>query len=204
MKLYLIRHGESEANVNPEVYLSVKDHNIELTEKGKSQSLSAGEVLNQHLGNKSLVLVSPYQRTRETWSRVLSKLLKKRILKIKENALLREQEYKIFADIEDMTTIKAKRMEFGAFFYRFKNAESVADVNLRVQTVLNELMIRSNQGEFENVVVVTHEVVIRVFLMILNNLPHEKSKVDIGNGEVLEVTLNKQWEVESLKNLSRS
>ena len=42
--LYLIRHGESQANVDEEVYKSIPDHRIALTDKGQTQAIFAGEV----------------------------------------------------------------------------------------------------------------------------------------------------------------
>ena len=42
-RIILIRHGESEANVNPHLFASVPDYAIELTEKGREQALNAGK-----------------------------------------------------------------------------------------------------------------------------------------------------------------
>jgi broad specificity phosphatase PhoE len=187
-RLFLIRHGESAANKDRSVYLTVRDHNIPLTDIGQSQATECGIKLRPMLyGSKVSVFVSPYLRTRETWQAIKKELYADQSLVESENPLLREQEYKIFTDEQEVILKKQEREEFGPFFYRYKNAESTADVYLRVQTFLNYLILQKINGQLrENVVVVAHEVVLRMFLMILDRLPHEKAKVDIMNCEIVE------------------
>lgn len=48
-RLILIRHGESEGNVDPKIYMTKKDHDVELTEKGRSHSKECGLDLNKIL-----------------------------------------------------------------------------------------------------------------------------------------------------------
>ena len=67
-RIVLIRHAESEGNVDETMYMRKPDHRIELTEKGKRQAREAGEQLKNLLGpNETLyVYVSPYLRTMQT------------------------------------------------------------------------------------------------------------------------------------------
>ena len=66
-QIVLIRHGESEANVDQGQYTTVGDPNVELTDLGKQQSRLVGEKLAISIGKKSVfVYVSPYMRTRQT------------------------------------------------------------------------------------------------------------------------------------------
>ena len=46
-RIILIRHGESEANVNRYLFGSVPDYTIELTQKGRQQALEAGHRLKK-------------------------------------------------------------------------------------------------------------------------------------------------------------
>ena len=41
--LYLVRHGQSQANVDEEIYKSIPDHRIALTDKGQTQAAFAGK-----------------------------------------------------------------------------------------------------------------------------------------------------------------
>lgn len=195
MKLYLIRHGQSKANVDDSVYLQTKDHNIELTDIGRSQAISAGKNLSKELqgASKVHVFVSPYTRTRQTWEGVKSSLCPVTLLE-KESPLIREQEYKIFSDIAEMKKKKESRSAFGPFWYRYKNAEAAVDVHQRVMTFWNYLTNQYLLGhikEKEPVVIVSHEVVVRMFLMILKDLNYENTKVDIGNCDIQVCELEK-------------
>lgn len=67
-RIILIRHGESEANVNRYLFGSVPDYTIELTQKGRQQALEAGHRLKKLVGDESLYFyVSPFWRARSTF-----------------------------------------------------------------------------------------------------------------------------------------
>ena len=58
-RIVLIRHAESEGNVDETMYMRKPDHRIELTEKGKRQAREAGEQLKNLLGpNETLYVLS--------------------------------------------------------------------------------------------------------------------------------------------------
>ena len=84
VRVFLVRHGESEGNVNLDVYKSKPDHALDLTERGKLQARESGEYLKKYfekhhgskekLGHHVRMWVSPYQRTRQTAEEVLKVL----------------------------------------------------------------------------------------------------------------------------------
>lgn len=187
--LILIRHGESQANVDEKLYLEIRDHNIELTDTGKTQALECGKVLGEILEKDGIkrvnVFVSPYKRTRQTWEEISKGLLWTKCF-VSENPLLREQEYKIFKDYEDMLLKKERKKAFSIFFYRFKNAESQADVYLRAMTFLNHIrLMRVEKQSNTPVVIITHEVVIRMIMAILENKKVEDFGLHIKNCEIV-------------------
>ena len=66
-RIVLVRHGESEANVDPTVYFTVPDNRISLTELGKEQCRALGRDLKQLFGDKRVrCYVSPLCRTLQT------------------------------------------------------------------------------------------------------------------------------------------
>eukprot|EP00041_Stephanoeca_diplocostata_P011685 m.193302 g.193302 ORF g.193302 m.193302 type:complete len:184 (-) comp18630_c0_seq2:1297-1848(-) len=71
----LVRHGESEGNVDPGVYEEKPDHVIRLTESGLRMSSRAGKVLREYLQEHEIhharMMVSPFFRTRETAAKIL-------------------------------------------------------------------------------------------------------------------------------------
>lgn len=170
-KIILIRHGQSEGNVDPTVYERKYDHQIELTPEGVKQSIVAGAKLREIVKNTHLdVFVSPYCRTRQTWSG-LKKGLDRNNITVDYDPRIREQEHKIFKDGAERTKIFGDQSRMGRFYYRFKNAEAGVDVYSRITTFLREL--RTDREVFNknnDVVIVAHEIVLRSIIMRLYRL----------------------------------
>ena len=67
LRIALIRHGESEANLDKSIFERVPDHAIPLTQHGRDQSAAAGLRLRELFENEPVrVYVSPYLRTLQT------------------------------------------------------------------------------------------------------------------------------------------
>jgi hypothetical protein len=54
-RLILVRHGESEGNMDPLLYCHVPDNAMHLTELGFEQAVAAGKSIKKIIGNESLV-----------------------------------------------------------------------------------------------------------------------------------------------------
>jgi broad specificity phosphatase PhoE len=70
-KILLVRHGESESNVNPKVFYDKPDVAIELTEKGTKQAVEAGQFISKYLEQNPqyhnvIIHNSSYQRALDT------------------------------------------------------------------------------------------------------------------------------------------
>ena len=52
-RIVLLRHGESEANVDPSIYERVPDYRIPLTARGVEQAREAGERLREQFGERT-------------------------------------------------------------------------------------------------------------------------------------------------------
>ena len=67
LRIALIRHGESEANLDKTIFERVPDHAIPLTPHGHEQSAKAGRGLRELFEDEPVrVYVSPYLRARQT------------------------------------------------------------------------------------------------------------------------------------------
>ena len=67
-RIILIRHGESEGNIDKGQYLTIPDYALNLTPKGIDQARQAGKELKAIIDHDGLyVYLSPYFRTRQTW-----------------------------------------------------------------------------------------------------------------------------------------
>ncbi|HET7798805.1 MAG TPA: histidine phosphatase family protein [Humibacillus xanthopallidus] len=163
-RIVLVRHGESEGNVDETVYERVPDHRLRLTDVGLEQARQTGEVLRAMLDGGSVeAYVSPYVRTRQTLA-ALGLPVAERDVRVEPR--LREQDWANFQDPADIAEQKALRDRYGHFYYRFSHGESGSDVYDRVSTFL-ESMFRNFETPAapRNVVIVTHGLTMRLFCM---------------------------------------
>ncbi|RMX63117.1 hypothetical protein KXD40_007149 [Peronospora effusa] len=166
-RLILMRHGESEGNIDPELYGRVPDNAMHLTELGYEQAIAAGESIKKLVGNETMrFIVSPYVRTIETFCGIRKAWgFQGDAIPWTEEPRIREQDFGNFQEPRKIRECKAQRRRFGSFFYRFPSGESPADVYDRVSSFLESLYRMFVKSSEENYVLVTHGVAIRVILM---------------------------------------
>lgn len=168
-RIIMVRHGESVGNVDATAYGRIPDNRINLTEQGHAQAMAAGKALAGLIGEDEsvLALVSPYQRTQETMAGI-QMALGSRVKKVIHEPNLREQDFGNFQDPDEMDVSIKERKRFGRFFYRFPHGESGADVYARVESFMSSLfrhMDNPNRAIRDNIVIVSHGIVMRMFLM---------------------------------------
>ncbi|KAF4320027.1 hypothetical protein BBO99_00004212, partial [Phytophthora kernoviae] len=146
-RLILVRHGESEGNIDPLLYGRVPDNAMHLTELGYEQAVAAGVSLKKIVGNETMAW--GFEGKSIPWS---------------EEPRIREQDFGNFQEPMKIRECKAQRRRFGSFFYRFPSGESPADVYDRVSSFLESLYRMFEKSSEENYVLVTHGVAIRVIL----------------------------------------
>ncbi|GAA1602167.1 phosphoglycerate mutase family protein [Kribbella karoonensis] len=164
LRIALIRHGESEANLDKTLFERMPDHAIPLTARGHEQAAKAGRQLRELFENEPVrVYVSPYLRARQTLD---SLGLDDLIGSAREEPRLREQDWANFQDTEDIERQRKLRDSFGHFYYRFTHGESGSDVYDRVSTFL-ETMHRDFEAPDapKNVLLVSHGLTMRLFCM---------------------------------------
>ncbi|KAK3240875.1 hypothetical protein CYMTET_49318 [Cymbomonas tetramitiformis] len=180
--IFLVRHGESEGNLDPLKYRTTADNCIELTEKGHNQALDAGNRIAEFLKEKQtehleqtgsdkpipvFFYYSPYERSKQTTCGLMSAFEPESIIGKQEEVQLREQDFGNFQD-DNLPNFWDERLRFGRFFYRFPNGESGCDVYDRI-TIYQDHVIRDmEQGRFPEgaaLVLVTHGLTLRIFLM---------------------------------------
>eukprot|EP01121_Diplochlamys_sp_Union-15-3_P000255 TRINITY_DN1025_c0_g1_i1.p1 TRINITY_DN1025_c0_g1~~TRINITY_DN1025_c0_g1_i1.p1 ORF type:complete len:286 (+),score=38.06 TRINITY_DN1025_c0_g1_i1:56-859(+) len=173
-RIILFRHGESEGNINHEVYAETPDNQVKLTLKGEQQARDAGMKLRKLIGDETVrFFVSPYERSWRTLECILetSNIPEERYT-IREEPRLREQDWGNFQDPKSVGLFMKDRLKFGSFYYRLPNGESGADVYDRVTTFWSTL---HREWKFENCldnfVIVSHGITCRMFLMRYYNDP---------------------------------
>lgn len=197
-RIFLVRHGESEGNVNREVHATVPDWRIPLTAIGRQHASEAGVNLWSQIGDDSHrdigVYVSPYRRTVETLDGMVDKIPFGFVRWIKQDPRLREQEWGNLRAYEPRRweDIEAERDEFGSFFYRFMHGESGADVYDRCTGFLDTLYRDFDKPDFPaNVLIVTHGYTLRVLLMRWLHWPVDEFHQlrNPRNGQMFELAL---------------
>ncbi len=93
-----------------------------MTEIGQQQAQAAGEQLKKLVGDEQIfIYYSPYQRTKETMEAVCKHLNKDRIISVREEPRISEQQFGNFQNVEQVVQAKQERHSFGRFYYRFKS-----------------------------------------------------------------------------------
>lgn len=166
-RIFIIRHGQSEANADLNVHASVPDWLIPITPLGAQQSQEAGKIITSQIGEEELgVYVSPFLRTRQTWGNMLVNIPEDNVAFVKEDPRIREQEWGHLRHAEEYDPIEAERNAYGPFFYRIPDGESGAYVYDRCTGFLNTLYRDFEKVDFpKNVLIVTHGFTMRVLLM---------------------------------------
>lgn len=190
MILYLIRHGESQHNVDRDVMAHTHDSKHPLTDLGKKQAEKTAHFMQGEVNENTVLYASPYQRTIETAKVIYSRLAD--TVPFYENPLLREWELGNLYDFHHDRPPEVKR-EFkaaGSFYFRYKNGESFADVYLRASMFLSTIVQPLEQkGSYDNIVIVTHAAFIHALLGFRLNWPVEKMTGfdPVENGAVIKL-----------------
>ncbi len=165
-RIILIRHGESEGNFDRNTYAEKQDYKLLLTDDGRQQAHDAGHELKALVGSERIMFyVSPMWRTRMTFEHIVQPF-DLDYIQWREDPRLREQEWGHFRDLKANIQIDVERNHFGTFYYRIKDGESCADVYDRVSDFLHSLYRDFEKEEYpENVVIISHGMTIRLFLM---------------------------------------
>ena len=165
-RIILVRHGESEGNVDKGHYLTIPDYALNLTQNGIEQARQAGNEIKAIIGSEKLyVYLSPYVRTRQTYQYIRERI-ETNVVKTTEDPRIRELDWGHLRHPDENEDIIRARDSFSTFYYRIPDGESGADVYDRVSTFLETLHRDFNKKAYpQNTLIVTHGLTLRLFLM---------------------------------------
>ncbi|MFC4024025.1 histidine phosphatase family protein [Oceanobacillus longus] len=171
MSIYLIRHGESEHNIDLAIMEHIHDSEHHLTELGEKQAEATADFLKNLVTRDTVIYSSPYKRTMQTAEAIQSKLPEN--VPIYENPLIREWELGNLLNISNRTPqLKKEYKSAGHFYYRYPNGESMADVYLRATIFSSTFLQRiRDQKRYEDVLIVTHSAFMQAFLTFMMQWP---------------------------------
>lgn len=189
IRIYLVRHGQSEANLDKSLNARLPDHRVELSAKGKEQAVAVGAYLAQTLAGAPRIRIfcSPYMRTRQTSAAIESAFEAAGLNFDRREAIeLRELQFGLFDGIADEDLPKLfplehehyqKHMRFaGEFFVQMPLGESRCHVADRVKGIFGTILRDSSDNRSDpltDFVIVSHGVTIRCFRMQWMHYPWE-------------------------------
>lgn len=186
-RIILVRHGESQGNVDATSHETIPDYELNLTGKGREQAQKAGHKINELIGDELVYsYISPFYRTRQTFAEIEAELGDKNV-KVIEDSRIREQDWGNLRSYEVEKKTMKDRGAYGIFYFRIENGESGANVFDRTSTFFE--MVRQDflQSDYpENILVVTHGVTLRILLMRILNWSVEEFE-DVYNPENCEL-----------------
>ncbi|HEY9663228.1 MAG TPA: histidine phosphatase family protein, partial [Allocoleopsis sp.] len=171
MIIKLVRHGESEANVEGYVESSIADHLLPLTPRGFEQAREAGQILGSAFLKDCLIYTSPFRRAKETLHGILEGAeVCPEDGCVREDPRLREVEHGYF----DVAAQRCMIETHGHFYYRYQGGESAADCYDRVSGFLESFMRSLKKTQSKKALIVTHGLALRVFVMRFLHLTVEQ------------------------------
>ena len=212
LNIYLVRHGESQGNVNRDLYKEVADHAIVLTDKGIKQARDTGAFLAETIksdmvdaADRVRVWHSSYYRGRQTAFEVVREMGKvlgtnSQLLSYREEPFIIEQKAGLFdgakgADFARISPDAAadyeKHRKFnGTFYAGVPLGESKLETVLRAKHFLGTVHRDYIKHNIRHVVVVAHGRTIPAYLMALKRYPPEwfDAEKNPGNGWVRHVS----------------
>jgi 2,3-bisphosphoglycerate-dependent phosphoglycerate mutase len=182
-ELFLVRHGQSLANVAfpaadaqelLEAEVSGRDAEVPLTELGVRQAAALGEWLGELPENDrpQVAITSPYLRARETWRIAAEKSGVDLPVPTTDDRLVD----RLLGDLEMLTRAAVarrfpdearRRADAGEYRYAPPGGESFADIEVRLGSFLDDLN-RDHAGE--RVIVVAHDAVVLMMRAVIERL----------------------------------
>ena len=165
MYLYIIRHGQTDWNIQKKL-LSRED--VDLNDIGIKQCVEA-EKLVRYL-NYDLVICSPMIRTKHT-----EQIINSKNIPVIYDDRLKER------DARDIEGIDVTTIDYNGFWTLGKDAkfpsETIDECKVRVYELINELKEKYNG---KNILIVTHNGICRMFYTFFNGFPRRGDIFDKG------------------------
>eukprot|EP00299_Pterocystis_sp_00344_P012286 c5874_g1_i1.p1 GENE.c5874_g1_i1~~c5874_g1_i1.p1 ORF type:complete len:437 (+),score=89.27 c5874_g1_i1:130-1311(+) len=194
-RIFLVRHGESEGNVNPDIYKTTPDAKLKLTKRGLKMGERAGEEIQKALLKlypdtshppRIVVYVSSFHRTIQTARAIMKGMgdTSDWIKSVRESPLLVEQDWGLFEGSgmdgaekkypDEWIRCQIMKQHQGRFWARFPLGESCFDVCQRMQILFGSIVRdriggrghRKGSKPTDVAIVVSHGITIRAFVMM--------------------------------------
>lgn len=182
MKLFLIRHGQTDWNIKGKIQGSC---DIELNDTGIIQAEELGNKILENKYKFSKIYSSPQRRAIKT-AEILSKVTNVEYISIEglEEINLGEWEGLSWAEVKEKYSTEYKEWYINRRYTKPPKGESYQDMLQRVLTSIYKII----NENCDNVVIVTHSAVIMCIQCYLTNTPFdEMTKFKTDNTSITEI-----------------
>ncbi|MEA2112578.1 MAG: histidine phosphatase family protein [Patescibacteria group bacterium] len=173
-KVVVIRHAQSQEDINPNLSGELEDYQISITEEGENQA-------NDIIGNLQTILYpfpsvkiysSPSNRAIQTAS-IVGSLLGLKDLDVIIEHRIRNLNWGNTTPM-NIKIIEKERYKVGVLYYKFPGGDDSSIFVRSIGEFVDELKINGSQRNFpENVIVVTHGFALRVIAKFLLNMSED-------------------------------
>ena len=182
MKLFLIRHGQTDWNIQGKIQGS---RDIELNQTGIKQAEELGNKLLQNNYKFSKIYTSPKKRAMKT-AEILSKItnIESIIIKGLEEINLGEWEGFSWVEVKEKYPTEYNEWYIHRRYTKPPRGESYQDMIERVLKAIHKII----HENCDNVAIVTHSAVIMCLQCYLTNTAfHEMTKFKTDNASIIEI-----------------
>lgn len=166
-KIIVMRHAESQEDVDKMVYAHTADLNVALSPAGKKQSVNVSAKLAGLLSGRIVhFYISPGLRLRQSYDLITAHFPKTIQHSFTVETLILKQ---FWGDVtvDNRREIEIARYKEGMLVYRFPNGESGPQLVGRFRLFIENLRNDFQREDFpENIVILNHGFEMRVFLMV--------------------------------------
>lgn len=177
MNIFLVRHGQTDSNLN-RVYNTLDE---DINENGINQAKKLSEKIENI--DYDIVFCSPLLRARHTCD----------IINVKEKKIIYDERLaeRNAGNLMGTSLDNVDREEYWNFYSNilYGNEEKISELYSRIKRFIDEL----KDMNYENVLIVAHSGVSKAFYMYFEGLPEDGKllKLGLNNGEVKRYIVDK-------------
>lgn len=174
-QIFLIRHAQSEEDIDPNIRNGVHDSRIAITSTGKSQVASVAKILHPKIsGYKHIKIVtSPSNRAHQTMSLFRSYFPAISFEVVHEKCIKNLN----WGNVDETTLkeVEQERYRVGVLYFQFPEGDNTSEFVKRIEKYIARL-IRDGRDETysECVIIFTHGFALRVIAKALLNMSDEE------------------------------
>lgn len=174
-QIFLVRHAQSEEDVDPNIRNGVHDSRIAITSTGKSQVENIAKILYPKIsGYKHIKIVtSPSNRAYQTMSLFCSYFPAISFEVVREKCIKNLN----WGNVDETTLkeVEQERYRVGVLYFQFPKGDNTSELVKRIEKYI-ERLIRDGHDETysECVIIFTHGFALRIITKALLNMSDEE------------------------------